>query len=516
MRGKIRVYLAAFAVFQAAGAFGVYWAALQISSNEWIPIVSVGVTLIVMMAAFGWWLSAKVLMPLEKLTLLAKSIERNPGMSVPNTTGSVETDDLLHTVSRASRQLANFVEMMDEVAAGNTRAALDPLQHSDRLSESFQRFVAKVTDSVDAKKQLDELQQAIVQISGELSGIQRGEMVRVMNDYRGTRTITDAIRYLIERQALMTGAIVSNAGSLKTLITEGRNRVETALEKGGKSKRSLDNLRTGLDEVLSFGETASKEASAAALVAKEIVTELTAKFAETDQGARSADSVRRQFEAAIHKLRTVGEQTLSINHVARSIQDLSNRTSLVAVNASISTAGERPDSRDALTNEMKLLAERAEKANRAIAGISDSVVRDVNETNASIQWISTEVGKLITRAEKAEQLVLLALEQMQQLAGCAHASAGNSAELGAKTTAFGGAFRDLAGAIDSLCEDLRSCEVAFEMFAEPVEAIRSAAVPETHSTQAEIRAGQEPLETARLQPSGNGSNAHDLITLPGE
>jgi len=514
MRGKIRVLLAVFAVFEAACVAGVYWAASQISSYELVPIALGGGTLIVMTAAFGWWLAGEVLKPLDKLTLLAKSIERNPGMSVPNTTGSVETDDLLHTVSRASRQLANFVDMMDEVAAGNTRAALDPLQHSDRLSESFQRFVAKVTDSVDAKKQLDELQHAIVHISGELSSIHRGEMVRVTNEFRGTRTITDAIRYLIERQAVMTGAIVSNAGSLKTLITEGRNRIETAMEKSGKGKRSLQKLRTGLEDVLAFGETASREASAAALSAREILNDLASKIAESDAGARSAESVRRQFEAAIHKLRTVGEQTLSINHVARSIQDLSNRTSLVAVNASISTSGERSDGFDAVTHEMKLLAERAEKANRAIAGISDSVVRDVNETNASIQWISTEVGKLITRAEKAEKLVLLTLEQMQQLAGFAEACAGNSADLGVKTAGFGDSFREFEGAIDSLCEDLCSCEVAFEMFAEPVEGIRSAAIPENRPTLTDEEPGHHAAELARLQPSGNGP--HDLITLPGE
>lgn len=69
---------------------------------------------------FGWLISNDVLRPLDRLNLLAKSIERSPGMAVPSTTGAVETDDLLHTISRASRQLTNFVDLMDDVTAGNT------------------------------------------------------------------------------------------------------------------------------------------------------------------------------------------------------------------------------------------------------------------------------------------------------------------------------------------------------------------------------------------------------------
>ena len=79
-------------------------------------------------------------------------------MSVPATTGAVEADDLLHTISRASRQLNNFIDLMDDVATGNTQAARQPFEQSDRFSESFQKLVAKVTESIGAKAELDLLQ----------------------------------------------------------------------------------------------------------------------------------------------------------------------------------------------------------------------------------------------------------------------------------------------------------------------------------------------------------------------
>ena len=128
-----------------------------------------------MTVLFAWWVSNALMAPIEKLTLLAKGIERSPGMTLPKTTGSFETDELLNTISRTSQQLVNFIALMDDVTAGKTDAALNPLEHSDRISASFQKLVSKVTDSIDAKKELDELQFAVQQISSEVSGLQRGD-----------------------------------------------------------------------------------------------------------------------------------------------------------------------------------------------------------------------------------------------------------------------------------------------------------------------------------------------------
>ena len=65
---------------------------------------------------------------------------------------------------------------------------------------------------------------------------------------------------------------------------------------------------------------------------------------------------------------------------------------------------------------MTSLSERAEKANKAIAAISDSVVRDVNEAYASLQWVTSEVTKMSEQATRDEEAMVQIAEVLAPLA----------------------------------------------------------------------------------------------------
>lgn len=452
---------------------------------------------------FAWLVSSDVLRPLDKLNLLAKSIERSPGMAVPNTTGAIETDDVLHTISRASRQLTNFVDLMDDVTAGDTQAALDPLQHSDRLSESFQKLVAKVTDSIDAKAELDRIQRAVHAITAELSGLQRGEPVKVKNDYEGTKAITDALRYLLEKQAAANQAVSSNASEMRSMVNEGRNRLTTAIEKDAARERTLRKLTAGMAEASAAAEGSMREIAASAATVSDVLAELKKSPPVAEELAKSESAIRRQFDAAIHKLRDVGEQSLAITHVAKAVQDLAKRSNMIALNSEIQANDESSSGLSALTHEIASLSERAEKANRAIAGIGDSIIRDVNEANASIHWLTTEVGKLGSRAARAEEAVTFVRENLDTISDLPARIEADAASASAVAAANDRMMADCTARGEDVTAELRSCEVTFTMLQEPLEALRSSV--------AGNRQVNNPIGGREI-----GTPKRELVTLTGE
>src|SRR5688572_5244536 len=262
MRGKIITVIAVLAVVNAVIGSTIFVLGSMLAMPAWIPAAIALIVVTAMTIGCGYWTANLVLRPLDKLNLLAKSIERNPGMSVPGTTGAAETDDLLHTVSRPSRQLSNFIDLMDEVAAGNTQAALQPFEQSDRFSESFQKLVAKVTDSIGAKDRLDLLQSAVDQISSEVVGIERGEPVRLRTDLDGTRQITDALKFLLEQRAEVSQTVASSSADLTTLVSEGKNHVSAALEKEAALTHSLKKAANAVAEAFSGSQGTSREHAA--------------------------------------------------------------------------------------------------------------------------------------------------------------------------------------------------------------------------------------------------------------
>lgn len=515
LRSKIWLMVILLAIVNCVLGAGVFVAISFITADPWMPMVlSVGLTTAATVA-FATWMSGDILDPLYKLNLLAKSIERTPGISVPHTTGAAETDDILQTISRASKQLTNFVDLMDEVTAGNTKVVLDPLEHSDRLSESFQRLVAKVTDSIDAKAELNDLQRAVDQIAGEVAGLRRGEPVRVANTFERTRPITDALRHLLERQNDILRTVGPSTAELRSLLAEEKNRLAIAVERDDVRMRSLKKLQTAVDQMTLQLERAAGEIAGGLAPAVELFEELRNDADSPDGMADFQTEIKRQFDAAFHKLRDVSEQSLAITHVARTVQDLSKRSNLIALNTSVPRSDGQSVT-EALTQEITSLSERAEKAGKAITGISDAIVRDIKEATSSLSWVSAEVGKLGARARETERSfdravgVLSGLTELRKKLGLETAEQKNKSGRSLQLT------EELTAQCEEVSTALRSCESGLVMFNGPLETIGRSAGMRAVRPEVDPRAkGSDDnvgskIGSDAVQTNGMVSLVHDL------
>ena len=472
MRGKILTMIAVLAVTNAVVGAAIFTFGTMFVEAAWIPAAAALIVITGSTMAIASRIANAALRPLDKLNLLAKSIERSPGMSVPATTGAVETDDLLHTISRASRQLTNFLDLMDDVVAGNTEAAMQPFERSDRLSETFQKLVAKVTDSIGAKGKLDRLQTAVDQISSDISGIERGESVRIRTEFDGTKQITDALRLLLDERAEALRVIASSSSDLKTLAAEGKSRISATREKEAALTRSLKKALSAITDSNAGSRNSMHEHARMLEPVSAFLNELKNDQTIHEENIKAQAAVRRQFETSLNKLRNVGEQSLSITHVAKAVQDLAKRSNMIALNTSIQANGDDPACLVTLTQEITSLSERAEKANKAIAGISDSVVRDVNEANASMQWISSEFGKIIARTEKSEEIVARLIDSLNVIESIRANIGHEIADLANKEDLNVGLLEDCVNRCLEIAKELQTCESSVAMLQEPLDAIR--------------------------------------------
>lgn len=505
IRAKIWMMVILLAVTNCVCGSLTFVAGSFIFAEAWISVLlSIGTSTLTTIA-FAWWISSDILKPLDKLNLLAKSIERSPGMSVPQTTGAVETDDLLHTISRASKQLTNFVDLMDEVTAGNTQAALDPLEHSDRLSQSFQKLVAKVTDSIDAKAELSKLQAAVQQLSNEVAGIQHGSPVRIRTDLPATRQITDALQHLLDKQAETVKVLGPSTSDISSLAGESRNRISAALERDEARSRVLKKLGSGVQDINAEWEAHMHRLATSLHPVNGLAEELDAEPASIEERTKTITAVKKQFESAISKLRDVGEQSLAITHVAKSVQDLARRSNMIAMNTSIQACTESAVGLSTLTQEITSLSERAEKANKAIAGISDSVVRDVTAANASIQWLLTEVNKIATGSARAEESVERMKRVLNDLAALPAQIETTVAEQQVAAARNTDLLQDCISRSEEIAAELRSCEAGFVMLNEPLTSLRG--LCSDRSTGVEVTNGAV---------KANGSRPRQIVTLTGE
>ncbi len=236
-----------------------------------IPFLFLGITVMV----FGGWLSNEVVNPIEKITLLAKSLERGASTSLPKTTGSYETDQLLQTLHRNSQQTQKLITLMDKVASGELDVALTPLQDSDRLTASFQKLLAKFSESIHAKEDLTKLQNELGEIKREISTVRNGNFdVKINSDFFQTKEISETFKYLIEH----LNAVISQ---LKADSTE--------------TQASASNVGKAIDSIVQKDENRILEMNQASIILKQVPS-LIKKI--SNDLSTSANSAKQSIEKA--------------------------------------------------------------------------------------------------------------------------------------------------------------------------------------------------------------------------
>jgi HAMP domain-containing protein len=200
LKGKIRMATTGLAFFVALCGL-ISYLILSLVGNSFYAVFIPFLFLALTVVLFGRWLSNEILSPVEKVSLLAKSFERGVSTTIPKTSGSAETDELVQSVARLSGQVQKLVSSMDEVAGGNLDVVFSSATGAtDRASQTFQKLLAKVSESIHAKQDLERLQAAVIRLSEEILPVKLGNLdAKIKIETPETEKISQTLGYLIEQ-----------------------------------------------------------------------------------------------------------------------------------------------------------------------------------------------------------------------------------------------------------------------------------------------------------------------------
>lgn len=376
LKGKVLIATSVLAFFICT--FGlISYLVVSLLVNDgfygvFIPFLFLGITVMI----FGGWLSNQVVNPIEKITLLAKSLERGASTSLPETTGSYETDQLLQTLHRNSQQTQKLITLMDKVAGGEISVALTPLQDSDRLTASFQKLLAKFSESIHAKEDLTKLQNELGEIKREISTVRNGNFdVKINSDYFQTKEISETFRYLIEH----LNAVVSQ---LKADSTE----IQAAALSVGKA----------IDAIVQKDENRIVEMNQAAIILKQIPG-----LIKNIPNDRQSEETDRAFEIFIN---SIGETEISVAELKNSalqVKELSNvmknLQSMISEYRLIQTEVEEyADVEDIEAGFLNFTQDKVEKesapVNQTDLQQTDSQIKSETEDFDDLQIVETKVS----------------------------------------------------------------------------------------------------------------------------
>ncbi len=397
LKGKIWLATSALAFFICT--FGlISYLVVSFVVNDTFYAVFIPFLLLAFTAmVFGWWLSNEVVSPIEKVSLLAKSLERSASTSLPKTSGSTETDELLETLHRNSLQMQKLVNLMDEVAAGNTDVALTPLQSSDRLTAAFQKLLAKVTDSIDAKQNLEKLQNSVETITEEIGRVRKFNLdTEISADFKETKEIAETLRFLINHLSGVVAQVRSDSGQTQTSATNVHRNIQSLILQEETKIQEMNQAVSTIREIPDSIKKLTKNFSGAVQSANQSIEKVRKGTETVQESLNTVGSLRKQLQEAMSRIGRLNERSQEIGKIAKTVADLAHRTNTIALNASIQAGelGEQGRGFSVIAEEVERLAVRAGNTNKQISSLNKAMTTDINEVERSLKSTVQEAANL--------------------------------------------------------------------------------------------------------------------------
>ncbi len=263
------------------------------------------------------------------------------------------------------------------------------------------------------------------------------------------RVLTDTVAAITRgdkeaRAKLMTGDEMQQLGDALDIMVSEREAVAEAI------KKKNDALNDSIIEILrSVSKLAQGDLRVQAPVREDVtgalsdainsMTEATAKAlagvnasseavrAESKVGretvlatAKGMNEVRGTIQETGKRIKRLGERTQEIGGIVKLIDDIAERTSVLALNANMqaAVAGEAGRGFRVVADEVQRLAERSKEATDQIAKLVSAIQGEANDTIATMERAIGEVVKGGEMAEKAATQV----SSLEKLGNDLHAS----------------------------------------------------------------------------------------------
>jgi methyl-accepting chemotaxis protein len=186
--------------------------------------------------------------------------------------------------------------------------------------------------------------------------------------------------------ALGVSQLRKSAGKLTELSTKHQSVLNVALDRLTQSVNALDHIEQASERTKPTLIAVSDQSFASVQAAKETVDSLNA--------------AREQVRQSEKRVKGLGERVQEIRQTVRTVADLSDRTGILALNASLQAAAAGPAGREfaALADEVKRLSDSGGAATEQIGQLVSAIH---SESAQALSAINVAIEKTVMASQRA-------------------------------------------------------------------------------------------------------------------
>lgn len=356
--------------------------------------------------------------------------------------------ELLDSLKNISVYLKEKSAVAERIAAGDLSMSTTPRSDSDKLGRSMQTMVDRLQSLVQTQETRDRLQRSVMKLLDEVSEVAAGDLtVQAETGPEMTGAIADAfnsmtrnLRSLIKQVKDVTMQVGASAEAISETTEQLARGSVAQASQISRTTAAISSMAVQIQEV-------SSNAALSAEVANESLNSARSGTKAAHDNINAMNCVRRQVQETAKRIKRLGERSQEISQIVALIEDLSDRTSLLALNASLqaSAAGKSDTGFAVVAEEVERLAERSNRLTHQISSLTHTINVETKEVVASMEETIHEVIVGSTLADKAGQS-LVEIEQVSSKLADLLRSISDSAKYQAKSS------EDISNAMSGISE----------------------------------------------------------------
>lgn len=304
-------------------------------------LLVVGLIALLVSVAVVLFLNRIIARPLQEISGIAERIADGDlnAAALSNGHRRDEVGVLSQTFSRMTRSLQEKAGVAEQIAAGNLKVEVKPQSEKDILGNSFTMMVENLRN-----------------VTGEIK-----EGVNVL--------ATSASEIMAS-----TSLVASGTAETATAMSQTTATVEEVKQTAQVSSQKAKNVSDNAQKVVQVSQNGKKA---------------------VDETIEGMNRIREQMEAIAESTVRLSEQGQAIGEIIASVNDLAERSNLLAVNAAIEAAkaGEQGRGFVVVAQEIRSLAEQSKQATAQVR----TILNDIQQaTNAAV--MATEQGSKAVEA----------------------------------------------------------------------------------------------------------------------
>jgi twitching motility protein PilJ len=405
---KMAAFMAvAFSILAAALAYASY-AGLRQSNLADVVTIFFAVALVIFSLAATNYANFEIKRELKEATEIAGQIAG--GESFDEESDS----ELLHALKSISDYLREKSAAADRIATGDLTAEITLRSETDAFGLSFQNMIDKLRQLVQTQEERDLLQRSILKLLREVSEVAAGDLTvqaEVSPEMTGAiaeafNSMTKELRSLIKQVKDVTFQVSGSANQINDTTEQLARGSEAQASQISRTTQAIAQMALQIQEV-------SSNASLSSQVAGDALDNARYGTQAVQDNIGAMNSIRKQVQETAKRIKKLGERSQEISQIVGFIDDLSDRTSLLALNASLqaSAAGEAGNGFALVAEEVERLAERSNQLTNQIGALTQTIQTETKDVVASMEETIHEVVVGSTLADKAGQ-ALIEIEQV--------------------------------------------------------------------------------------------------------